>query len=49
VAVRDAMMAVGVDSARMIAKGYGETNPLANNGTEQGRVVNRRIEFKILD
>jgi outer membrane protein OmpA-like peptidoglycan-associated protein len=49
VAVRDAMIAAGVDGGRMIAKGYGETSPLANNGTEQGRMVNRRIEFKILN
>ena len=49
VAVREALMRAGVDGARMTAKGYGETNPLANNGTEQGRVVNRRIEFNILN
>lgn len=49
VAVRDAMIAAGVDGARLIAKGYGESSPLANNGTEQGRMVNRRIEFKILN
>lgn len=48
VAVRDAMMAAGADGQRLIAKGYGESSPLANNGTEQGRTVNRRIEFKIL-
>ncbi|MFO0990774.1 MAG: Ig-like domain-containing protein [Hyphomicrobiales bacterium] len=49
VAVRDAMIAAGVDGERLIAKGYGESSPLANNGTEQGRMVNRRIEFKILN
>jgi OOP family OmpA-OmpF porin len=49
VAVRDAMIAAGVDGARLIAKGYGEAVPLANNGTEQGRMVNRRIEFNILN
>lgn len=49
VAVREAMIAAGVDGARLIAKGYGESSPLANNGTEQGRMVNRRIEFKILN
>ena len=49
VAVRDAMIAAGADGTRLIAKGYGESSPLANNGTEQGRMVNRRIEFKILN
>jgi OOP family OmpA-OmpF porin len=30
------------------AKGYGEENPVANNGSEEGREANRRIEFKLL-
>ena len=31
-----------------VAKGYGEANPVADNGTEAGREANRRIEFTLI-
>ncbi|WP_284326833.1 OmpA family protein [Cypionkella aquatica] len=37
-----------IDVSGMLAKGYGEADPLADNGTEAGREANRRIEFRLI-
>ncbi len=39
----------GVDSTRIVAVGYGESQPIADNGTEEGRALNRRVTFKIIE
>ncbi len=38
----------GIDPERLTAKGYGDTVPVADNATEEGRAMNRRTELKIL-
>jgi outer membrane protein OmpA-like peptidoglycan-associated protein len=37
----------GVANARMQSKGYGETMPIGDNKTEEGRAQNRRVQIKI--
>ena len=46
--VEKVLIEQGVDASRLEAKGYGEENPAADNGTSKGRALNRRIEFKVL-
>lgn len=38
----------GISTDRLVAKGYGESAPIAKNDTEEGRQLNRRTDFKIL-
>ncbi|MGB9702109.1 MAG: OmpA family protein [Candidatus Kapaibacteriota bacterium] len=46
--VRNALINEGIDPSRIIAKGYGDTLPVADNSTNEGRALNRRTEFIIL-
>jgi outer membrane protein OmpA-like peptidoglycan-associated protein len=39
------LIARGVDAQRITAAGYGEANPVADNGTEEGRRLNRRVDL----
>lgn len=38
----------GVQRARVETRGYGESQPIASNSTEEGRATNRRVELKIV-
>jgi OmpA-OmpF porin, OOP family len=47
-AVRDAFIKLGVDPDLLVAKGYGEADPIASNDTPEGRLKNRRIEYHVV-
>jgi outer membrane protein OmpA-like peptidoglycan-associated protein len=40
---------LGVEPARMEAKGYGQEHPVADNATEEGRQKNRRISLHVTE
>ncbi len=42
------LVSKGISSGRLIAKGYGKSQPVASNDTEEGRAMNRRVEMKII-
>lgn len=46
--VRQYLIQQGIDPARLVAKGYGESSPIAPNTTREGRAKNRRIEFSVI-
>lgn len=46
--VADYLSGHGVQSARIATRGYGETQPVASNDTDEGRAANRRVEIKIV-
>ncbi len=46
-AVASYLSSHGVQSARIATRGYGETQPIASNTTEEGKALNRRVEIKI--
>jgi outer membrane protein OmpA-like peptidoglycan-associated protein len=37
-----------IDANRLDAKGYGMDQPVSENTTEEGRAMNRRVQFKII-
>ncbi len=46
--IRDYLLSKGVNATQVVARGYGSMRPVADNGTEEGRQQNRRIEITVL-
>jgi len=47
-AVREALIKYGANPDMLVAKGYGEADPIASNDTAEGRLKNRRIEYHVV-
>ncbi|MEZ4449006.1 MAG: VIT domain-containing protein [Nannocystaceae bacterium] len=48
-AVIDHLVKLGVPTARLIPRGFGEEVPIANNRDPEGRAENRRVEFNLVE
>lgn len=44
-AVRDQLIKMGIDASRLTSKGFGDTKPISDNNTPEGKANNRRVEF----
>ena len=44
-AVRSQLITMGIDASRLTTKGYGESKPISDNKTLEGKANNRRVEF----
>jgi len=46
--VKAKLIELQIDSSRLRAVGYGASNPLVSNDTKENRLINRRVEFKVI-
>jgi len=46
--VMDFLIHYGVDESRLSFEGYGESEPIADNSTADGRAINRRVELRLV-
>jgi len=45
--VKSFLVNAGIDASRFSIRGLGESEPVTSNATEEGRVLNRRVEIKV--
>lgn len=46
-AVRNYLIAHGIDASRISTEGFGKSQPVATNDTDEGRAQNRRVELRV--
>lgn len=47
--VKEYLVSKGIPAAKLSHKGYGKSNPIANNNSTEGRLLNQRVELKIIE
>ena len=47
--VYEFLIAQGIDKTRLSYKGYGSSQPIADNSSPEGRAINRRTQFKVVE
>lgn len=47
--VAEYLISKGIDASRIVHQGFGSTKPLASNDSEDGRQLNRRVEFVLIE
>ncbi|MDP4131847.1 MAG: OmpA family protein, partial [Bacteroidota bacterium] len=44
-AVKAQLVSMGIDASRLTCMGFGDTKPISDNNTPEGKANNRRVEF----
>jgi len=47
--VKEYLVQLGIDPSRILTKGYGNSSPIADNQSNSGKALNRRVEIQIIE